>query len=263
MSVNNANKKTELKGVLFDMDDTLINWDDFDGDWFEMERKHLQNLLSFLEDVNRVPNTDIDHLHETFRELWLESWETARETLVSPHIGKVLLATLAKYNIPEDDVITQRSVAEAYGISPTPGVVTFPDVYEFLPILLQQGIKIGIVTNAGHPFWMRQVEIEHYNLAEFFADSPCMISAADVGYIKPSPKIFNHALDLMELTADECIYVGDNTVADIAGAQGVGMKAILRVKSNPLLISGMIVPDYAVNSLMELTEVFKDWYQGW
>jgi hypothetical protein len=51
-------------------------------------------------------------------------------------------------------------------------------------------------------------------------------------------------------------------VADIAGAQGAGLRAVLRVKHPPSpLISGLVVPDGAVNSLVELP-VIQQLYPG-
>jgi FMN phosphatase YigB (HAD superfamily) len=106
------------------------------------------------------------------------------------------------------------------------------------------------------------VEIEAHGILVHFPD--CRISAADVGYLKPHPAIFQAALDQVGATPDEAVFVGDNPIADIAGAQGAGMRAILRVTTPaPPMLSGLIVPDAAINSLAELPRILDEWYPGW
>ena len=49
-----------------------------------------------------------------------------------------------------------------------------------------------------------------------------------------------------------------------AGAQAVGLKAVLRVTHPaPPMLSGLIVPDGAINSLFELPPLLDEWYPGW
>ncbi len=66
------------------------------------------------------------------------------------------------------------------------------------------------------------------------------------------------------MTPEEAIFIGDTPEMDIAGAQNIGMNAILRVKHpSPPLISGLIVPDGAINTLVELPAVLDELYPGW
>lgn len=48
-----------------------------------------------------------------------------------------------------------------------------------------------------------------------------------VGVSKPDPKIFEAALAKQEFRPENCLYVGDNPVNDIAPAKRMGMKAVL------------------------------------
>ncbi|HBR01450.1 MAG TPA: HAD family hydrolase, partial [Ruminiclostridium sp.] len=52
------------------------------------------------------------------------------------------------------------------------------------------------------------------------------ITSAKVGFEKPNPQIFRYALELTG-HPEELWMVGDNIVADVGGAEAVGMKAIL------------------------------------
>ena len=52
------------------------------------------------------------------------------------------------------------------------------------------------------------------------------ISSGEVGYEKPNPNIFKYALDCYE-NNNEIWMIGDNIEADVRGAEGMGLNAIL------------------------------------
>lgn len=60
-------------------------------------------------------------------------------------------------------------------------------------------------------------------LLQFF---PATVYSVDVGHAKPRPEPFLRALELLGVSAGEAIHVGDIERTDVAGALGVGMRAI-------------------------------------
>jgi FMN phosphatase YigB (HAD superfamily) len=143
-----------------------------------------------------------------------------------------------------------------------PGTTTFPEAVEMLKLFQKNNVKVGIITNAYQPMWLRDQELRDHGLLDYFPT--CRISAADVGYLKPHPAIFDGALRCLGTSPSETVFVGDNPIADIAGAQGAGLQAILRVvHSVPPMLSGLIIPDGAINSLKELPEVLDNLFPGW
>jgi putative hydrolase of the HAD superfamily len=48
-----------------------------------------------------------------------------------------------------------------------------------------------------------------------------------VGYQKPHPAIFEHALDLLGVDSTEAVHVGDDPKADVVGARRAGIEPIL------------------------------------
>lgn len=249
-----------VTGVLFDMDDTLLDWSTFNGDWQTLERTHIEHLFEFLIEAGRPLRCSLDLFVNSYRDQVMEAWTDARTTLRAPHMAHIMKAMLERYGFEEGDGITLKDCLLAYGWGKIPGVVPFPDVHEGLEELRKRGIRVGIVTNAFQPMWLRDVELELHRLLEFFPDEACRISAADFGYLKPHPSIFEYAVEKLGTPPEQTIYVGDNPVADIAGSQGAGLRAVLRVNHPaPPLISGLIVPDAAVNSLLELVTVLDEW----
>ncbi len=254
-----------LKAILFDMDDTLLDWSKRTQDWNEYERNHLSKIYEFIVgDAVVVPSLNTSSADEfvfTMRTLTRQAWLDAERGLRAPSLGSVLQRALQNIGVP-DAAIRLEECLKAYDWQPLTGVQAFPDVLEVLPMLAASGIKLGVITNAYQPMWMRDRELQALGLLPFMSD--CRLSAADVGYLKPHPAIFQTALSRLGVNAGEAIFIGDNPQDDIAGAQATGMRAVLRVgHSLRPMLSGLIVPDGAINTLHELLPTLDDWFPGW
>jgi putative hydrolase of the HAD superfamily len=53
-----------------------------------------------------------------------------------------------------------------------------------------------------------------------------IVDSAEVGWTKPDPRIFAHALRELDVEASEATFVGDSLARDMSGARGIGMKHI-------------------------------------
>jgi len=251
---------TAIKGVLFDMDNTLIDWSGFTNDWRDLDQMHLQRVYDFLEQANRKLNSDIDEFVAIYIDKVTDAWAQARTTLRAPHMGRLLLEAAEACGFQADDVIDMQALLQAFKWNLVENVTLFPDVPQGLKNLQARGLKLGIVTNAFQPMRLRDAELETIDILQYFPNESARIAAADVGYLKPHEIIFRHALAQLGTSAEETVFVGDNPVADIAGAQGAGMRAVLRVNHPaPPLISGLIIPDGAVNDFGELVQLIDRW----
>jgi putative hydrolase of the HAD superfamily len=242
------------------MDDTLIDWSQRTQDWYEYERQHLGQVFDYIaREVHPVRAPE--DFYEAARVLAREAWLEAERGLRAPNLGTVMSKALEQIGVPIN-LIDAEACLRAYDWQPVGGVAVYPDVAEVLPLLVAHQVKIGLITNAYQPMWMRDRELEAFGLLAHFAN--CRLSAADVGYLKPHPAIFQAALECLGAKSDEAVFIGDNPEADIAGAQSVGMKGVLRVgKCVPPMISGLIIPDGAINSLHELLSLLDTWYPDW
>lgn len=249
-----------LKAVLFDLDDTLLDWSEVEIEWTVHETPLLQQVFDYIcREVHPLP--DAEAFIAEFRRQTRDGWNAGRTTFIAPHIGRILVQAAEAVGAPAGRLDDRRCL-EVFGWGAIPGSQLFPEVPAVLSLLRDSGIRVGIVTNAYQPMWMRDVEIAQHGLLDYFPD--CRISAADVGYLKPHPAIFRSALDLLEVKPEEAVFVGDNLTADVAGAQAAGLRGILRVtRSMQPMLSGLIVPDAAVNSLEELPRILDNWYPGW
>ena len=64
-------------------------------------------------------------------------------------------------------------------------------------------------------------------MRHFGIDVDGWIASGSYGKVKPSPLIFQAALELVGCEAECAVMVGDSPDDDIAGARAVGMRAVL------------------------------------
>lgn len=99
-----------------------------------------------------------------------------------------------------------------------------PDIRPCLAALAERQIRLGIVCDVGftggellRDFLGREGLLEHFS-GWAFSD--------EVGHYKPSPQIFEAALDALAAQPAEAVHVGDLRRTDVAGARGIGMRTV-------------------------------------
>lgn len=97
-----------------------------------------------------------------------------------------------------------------------------------LQALAEAGVRLGIVSNADGMMAHRLAAFEICQVGpgmgvpvEFVVDS------GNVGVMKPDPRIFHAALDLLGLDAAATWYVGDMPAIDVVGARRAGIRPFL------------------------------------
>lgn len=252
---------TQLKAVVFDLDDTLIDWSGFDGEWVTHEAYHLGGVLEYIGAYH--PIAELEDFAAEFRTRSLEAWTNARSTQHAPNLGDVLVSSAVALGVP-DGVLDSRRCLEAYRWRAVPGTALFPEVLDTLSLLRRHQIRLGIITNAYQEMWMRDAELAQHGIDvnEFFPD--CRFSAADFGYLKPHPAIFQAALDCLGIQPSEMVYVGDDLRADILGAKSMGIFAVLRnSRPDQEIPERAVAPDAVIDSLTELPMALDDAFSGW
>lgn len=97
----------------------------------------------------------------------------------------------------------------------------FDDVIESLDTLGAEGIRLGVISNWS---WQAPELLHDLELARHFE---ALIVSAHVGYLKPHPQIFEHALELMRVQPHLAMHVGNSVGADVRGARTVGITPVL------------------------------------
>ena len=142
------------------------------------------------------------------------------------------------------DMILETSVFTAKTEPPEPGMK------EALAALRQRGLRLGCVSNA----FMSAMTL-HRIMEErgYGAYLDLTVSSCDLGYRKPHPAIYQAALDRMNVTAPETIFVGDRLDADVEGPAALGMRTVLSHQyreEDPA--SAKVKPDHVIKHLSDL-----------
>jgi putative hydrolase of the HAD superfamily len=141
------------------------------------------------------------------------------------------------------------------------GRTLFPDALDTLRWLQERSFKLGAVTDRAYGGPRFLAELDEYGLAPYLQ---VVTISSNVGYLKPHPAIFQHALDALDVEAEETVMVGDSLRCDVAGAKGVGMIAVWKrppvdepteLGADKVDVLGEIAPDYAIENLWDLTEL--------
>lgn len=191
-----------MKGVCFDMDDTLGR---YSGD-FPAFLAFVRNELGLHQcDANefaRLIELELDRDgHLTFELVLRRTMERLEQR--PPHD----LADLARHAVG----------AYAADYRPLPGAEGL------LRDLDAKGVKLALLTNG--PDDLQRAALAALGFAGRFR-TVLVSGDPDVAARKPAPRIFALALTALELVPEEVVMVGDNLDADVLGALDYGLVAI-------------------------------------
>jgi putative hydrolase of the HAD superfamily len=96
----------------------------------------------------------------------------------------------------------------------------YDDALPTLATLKQAGYRLAIISNWS---WHLPELCGALGLASYFEQ---IFTSARVGFAKPHPEIFTHALAGMNIGPDQAIHIGDSFKADVMGANGVGLQPV-------------------------------------
>jgi 2-haloacid dehalogenase/putative hydrolase of the HAD superfamily len=85
---------------------------------------------------------------------------------------------------------------------------------------------------------------------------PAVVTSEDVAAYKPSPRVFQQALAVLGLRAEEVLHVGDSLSADVAGARAAGIAAVWVNRRGRPVPDGMD-PAFVIGQLTDLTAICR------
>ena len=219
----------KLKGLLFDMDGTLV--DNLAYHFMAFEAYAKREGFTLLEPVS----LKINGMH-------------------SNDIFPLLLGNevVAQYGLDR----LNREKEEVYRDMYRPKIAPIAGVIE----LLKEAKKAGVKCAIGSSGCRENVEmiIEGLGIAELIDGS---ISGSDVTHGKPHPEIFTKAHELLGLKAEECIVVEDAVNGILAGiAAGCKCLAVTTTATAEVLTeagASLCVEDYSTVTIEQLNELLK------
>jgi putative hydrolase of the HAD superfamily len=181
------------RAVIFDLWDTLVDFDPVAGRAF-------QDRVA--ERLGRDP--------EDFAALWFKG----RSVRESGTLRQYLLGIGVAEELVDELVALRRDSTRSL-LAPRPGAV------ETLAELRVRGYRVGLITVCSEDVpdvWGDTAFPDLFDATVF---------SCSVGMRKPDPRIYRLACEELGVAPDEAIFVGDGANDELAGAQRVGMQAVL------------------------------------
>jgi putative hydrolase of the HAD superfamily len=200
--------------VLFDWGDTLMR---FAYDEALVEAGHRAGLATL--DRDQLPEVErvAAHFRERYEPLF---WTPGTvEELEYPGLVRQLLGD---FGIEvSDEELTRFLEAEHEAWDPARQLAAH--THALLEALRARGLKLGLVSNAFDPGWLLHRDLEQMGLAERLDFS---VFSSEVGKRKPHPAIFERALEALDVTPEDAVFVGDRLYEDVRGAGELGMTTV-------------------------------------
>jgi len=214
------------QAILFDLDDTLYDLRSYRS---ERLRRALKPLLTY------YPHLDVEAL--------------AQAAIAERVYREQLPDFLRRQGVDHDSLIAEAHTVFCHEWFEQ--LMLYDDTLHTLQAL-RPCYKLGLVTNG--PAQTQRPKIERFRLAEYL---DVLIVSEEVGIAKPDPAIFRLALERLETTPAESLFVGDSPEYDLCGAEAAGMPFIWMNPRHEVLPAGVGPPLASIERLAELPSLLE------
>tara|TARA_R110002126_G_scaffold288674_1_gene442647 strand:+ start:10646 stop:11350 length:705 start_codon:yes stop_codon:yes gene_type:complete len=203
------------KFIYFDLDDTLL-------DHKKAEQNGLKDVHAHFEAFNDISLEDLKH---TYHQINKRLWEEYGRGEIDRHIlhRRRFEETFAELGV--DDSLYEEA-GKVYMQYYRNHWEWIDGVKEALDVIRSK-YPVGIITNGfAETQWMK---IDQFGFRDTVSQ---IVISEEVGVMKPHPKIFDHATELVGLNRSDILYVGDSFSSDVKGGKAAGWK-VAWYTSNP------------------------------
>ena len=188
-----------IKAVIFDMFETLVTL--FTG------RTYFSEHIA----------ADLGQPIEAFRKCWHETEKDRTLGKYSMEEGlAITLKNLGAYSASNVELICRKrreALGDTFKAIPTESIWLLKTLHE-------KGHKVGLITNTFSD------ERDMILASPLFPLFDAAMISYEQGISKPDPEIYRRAMQALDVTAEECLYVGDGGSHELDGARSLGMQAI-------------------------------------
>jgi HAD superfamily hydrolase (TIGR01549 family) len=193
--------------VLFDVDDTLLDF-----------RASEAEACRAVFDLYAIAGLSSDIFLAAFQNANDITWDLYMEKRITrAEVADQTFENLARL-LPMSDHVDTHAAALTFDTAFAEHSVAEPDASRVLASLHGRCLA-GVISNHEQPAVQRR-RLAASGLAAFL---DVVVISGDIGIEKPDPRVFDHTLQLLGMTAEQCLFVGDSIISDDAGAQNAGM----------------------------------------
>jgi putative hydrolase of the HAD superfamily len=216
-----------IKAILFDLDNTILDrtstFNNFTNSFLKIYFDHIEVKQEIFDRIIYLDQDGYKDKKELFSELLEE--------------------------LPWKMKPLQTELLDFYKTEYVKNAVLMEHTREILQHIRKK-YKTGLITNGNTSIQYGKIDI-----LEIRSDFDLIIVSEEAGIKKPDPKIFELALTKLELSPEQCIFIGDHPVNDIEGAAKIGMKTIWMKVNQPWKDELTAKPIYSIEKLNELYEL--------
>lgn len=233
------------RALLLDLDDTIL--DDTSGVidcWREACEAHAVGGIA--------PRALFESVQAVSEEYWSDAERHRRGRLDLPRARhEVVIRALEALGVDAVDVALR--ISTDYAARRHERIRPFDDAVATVRWFRARGCRLALLTNGAHE--AQRTKIERFELEGHF--DAVLIEGA-LGYGKPDPRVYRHALDVLGAAPSESWMVGDNLEWDVAGPQKLGIVGIwIDAKGTGVPWGSTVRPDRIIRSLSELRDVAR------
>ena len=233
-----------IKTVIFDIDNTLYNFDAADKAGMEAVYRYVYEQFGWEKESFKAVYSDI--MKELFDEigeigaahnrlLRFERILEERNLPLSPHAMKM-------YSLYWDTLIERSEIS--------------PGAEETIRALKEKGIRVGIGSDM--TAWVQYRKLEKLGLLPYF---DFVVTSEESNADKPAAAFYALCLRKAQCEAGECIYVGDNYWKDYRGSMDAGIHPLWFVPPH-LEEKAAGIGDESARKIGRLAEILNELDEG-
>lgn len=238
-----------LRGIFFDLDDTLIGYAEAERSALLAGCLHAARARPAGDGRPAIdPDTLAQAIYEAYARRYAYGTPGYRElaTLSVTDFRRLLTEDALRSFGIEDPGLAEALIG-AYARAEEQALAAFPDAEETLR-RLRPHFRLGLITNG--PSAMQRAKLAALALDGYFE---AIVVDTEFGHPKPDARIFRHAADLVGLAPAELLFVGNSLAADIAGARAAGWTSVwLNPEGSAPDDPEDATPDHVIGRLQDL-----------
>ncbi|WP_062047578.1 HAD family hydrolase [Bacillus sp. JCM 19034] len=217
-----------IKAVLFDLDGTLLNRDESVKRFIDNQYERLNKWVGHIKKEKYISRfIELDKRGYVWKD------KVYQQLTQEFHISGITWGGLLQ------DYISEYKY----------NCVPFDKLIQMLEELKSRNFLLGMITNGYGQFQMDNIKAlgieEHFDVI--------LVSEWE-GIKKPDPKIFKRALEQINVSPKQSVFVGDHPKNDVKAAQNVGMRGIWKKDFQ----WGNVQADFTVSDLAELPLIIEN-----
>jgi YjjG family noncanonical pyrimidine nucleotidase len=228
----------KYKCIFFDLDHTL--WD------YETNSRETLAELYYAYDLHNKGVFNLDEFQRQFRKVNTELWDLYDRGIITSEVIRQerFKRILDYFHAYEDKLSKDLSADYLYNCPKKANLM--PHAIDVLEYLAAQ-YTLTLVTNGFEE--IQNLKLTAGNLHRFFNH---IITSQKAGARKPSPGIFEYAMNVNSIKCCDAIMIGDNLVTDIGGARGASIDTVF---FNPERIPHTAAVSHEIFCLSELPKI--------